>query len=96
MPSFPQMGNVSSISGGSPINLMEAGIGSMVDEIGQAPVPTSGASLNKAEMTGVAQNQSLDRLRNMARRILGRRSGGGRRGGGGMGPSNEYSRASIF
>lgn len=91
MPSFPQMGNVSSISGGSPINLMDAGIGSMVDEMGPAPVAVAADDSRQISMAGRAQNQSLDRLRNMARRILGRRSGGG-----GMGPSNEYSRASIF
>ena len=76
---------------------MNAGIGSMVDEIGQAPVAVTPDSSREVSMAGAAQNQSLDRLRNMARRILGRRGGGGgRRGGGGMGPSNEYSRASIF
>jgi hypothetical protein len=96
MPYFPQMGNVSSISGGSPINLMNAGIGSMVDEMGQAPIAVTPDSSRQVSMAGAAQNQSLDRLRNMARRILGRRSGGGTPGGGGMGPSNEYSRASIF
>lgn len=97
MPILPPMGSLASVADRGGINLMNAGIGSMVDEIGQAPIAVTPDSSRQVSMAGAAQNQSLDRLRNMARRILGRRSGGGGTpGGGGMGPSNEYSRASIF